>query len=96
MAKNQEMDNLAKDAARALAAGMSYGKWKPLFPHTKDDNILVPAPNTKPCKFCGKPMKKGGRHRDYCSEECAYEARLLRFREYGQRRPKKQKNKEEA
>ena len=26
--KKKEMDNLAKDAAVALAAGMSYGKWK--------------------------------------------------------------------
>lgn len=26
--KKKEMDNLAKDAAAALAAGMSYGKWK--------------------------------------------------------------------
>ena len=27
MAKRKEMDNLAKDAAAALAAGMSYGYW---------------------------------------------------------------------
>ena len=27
-AKKKEMDNLAKDAAAAKAAGMSYGQWK--------------------------------------------------------------------
>ena len=94
MAKNKGMDNLANDAARALAAGMSYGKWKHFHPHTKGEEIVVVDPNTKPCVICGKPMKKGGTLKKYCSPECAYEARKLREIEFKQR--KMAKKKEEA
>lgn len=93
MARMIEPDNLAKDATRALAAGMSYGKWKPDHPHTKDDEIIIPDPNTKPCEVCGKPMKKGGRHKKYCCEECAYQAKQMRDKEHKQR---KREKKEEA
>ena len=47
MAKKREPDNLAKDAAAALAAKMSYGKWKAFHPHTKDGGICVPVVKTK-------------------------------------------------
>lgn len=40
MAKKKEMDNLAKDAAAALAAGMSYGKWKAM-----QDPVKIEEPN---------------------------------------------------
>ncbi len=86
-------DNLSRDATRALAAGMSYGRWKSFYPHTKDDEIVIQDPNTKPCEICGKPMKKGGRRKKYCSEECAYEAQKMRDKEYDQRQKEK---KEEA
>ena len=45
--KKREPDNLAKDAAAALAAKMSYGKWKAFHPHTKDGGICVPVIKTK-------------------------------------------------
>lgn len=94
MARKREPDNLAKDATRALAAGMSYGKWKAGHPHTKDDVIYIPPPNTKPCEICGTPMRKGGRVKKFCCEECAYIARKMRNKEYRQRQ--KEKKKEEA
>jgi len=31
-------DNLALDAMDARAAGMTYGKWKAMHPHTKNAN----------------------------------------------------------
>lgn len=86
MARKREPDNLAKDAARALAAGMSYGKWKPLNPHTMEEKIVVPAQNTKPCEICGKLMKKGGVRRKYCCEECSHKAKLMRDNECKRRR----------
>lgn len=95
MARKRDPDNLDKDSARATAAGLSYGQWKPFFPHTKDDNILPPPPNTKPCEICGTPMRKGGRVKKFCCEECAYIARKMRNKEYRQRQ-KAKKKKEEA
>ena len=83
MAKKKKMDNLAKDAAAALAAGMSYGRWKALHPKTdavesQDDEIPY---GWKPCKNCGKYFKptKGGQR--YCDGQCKIEAQRTRDRE---------------
>lgn len=71
MAK-REMDNLAKDAAAALKAGMSYGRWKALHPNTKDIEEEPAVPEGLPiCKHCGKPFKpKSYRKQVYCEYEC--------------------------
>lgn len=53
------MDNLARDAARALAAGQTYGKWKAEHPKTKDEKIEVEDPNVRSCDVCGKPIPRG-------------------------------------
>lgn len=73
---DQTIDRLAEDAKAALAAGMSYGKYKAL----KRENLL---PQTFPttataesdlvCAICGKPISL--RKRKYCGPECADVAR---------------------
>ena len=72
------MDRLTSDSIAAVNAGMTYGKWKALHPHTEVKNE-VPVKGAKPCKVCGKVIPKrastSGRQRKlYCSSECAYEA----------------------
>lgn len=78
------MDRLTKDSIAAVKAGMTYGKWKALHPHTEEkvavsDEIEAQEKEVKLCKMCGKPFNirvkgSGGQNRLYCSRECAYEA----------------------
>lgn len=81
MAKKKR-DRLAEDAAKAKAAGMSYGKWKALQPPDepeKPKKIVIE--NT--CQFCGKKFyQNDNRQRKYCSPECKYEVDLQKHREY--------------
>lgn len=84
MAKKKEMDNLAKDAAAALAAGMSYGKWKALHPKTdaaepQDEEIPY---GWKMCKYCGKYFKSRKPGQRYCDIQCQMAAQRIRDREY--------------
>jgi hypothetical protein len=83
MAKKKEPDNLAKDAARALAAGMSYGRWKAFHPYTKDKEEKPAVPEGwLICKECGKPFKpKTKRSQSYCEVECQRVAATRRFYE---------------
>jgi hypothetical protein len=82
MAKKKEMDNLAKDAARALAAGMSYGNWKALHPNTKDVVIEPKIPEEwRICKHCGKEFKpRNSRKQVYCEAGCQVAAQQERYR----------------
>ena len=79
------MDRLTMDSIAAVKAGMTYGKWKALHPHTEEDievpdEIEEPVKEVKLCKICGEPIinfrvrGSGGRKKLYCSRECAYEA----------------------
>ena len=49
MAKKKAPDKLAQEVSQALAAGMSYGKWKATQP------VVAPPPKTLPrdsrCRF---------------------------------------------
>lgn len=81
MAKKKEMDKLAKDAAAALAAGMSYGKWKAM----QDKPVVVePKPGELPegwriCEWCGKPYKPYSRRaQKYCELRCQQAASYAR------------------
>lgn len=82
MAKKKEMDNLARDAAAALAANMSYGKWKALNPNTKD-KCDEPLPQDSPtCQECGQPFRpRSYVKQKYCCVECQRASANRRFRE---------------
>lgn len=84
MAKKKEMDKLAQDAAAALAAGMSYGKWKAM-----QDPVKIEKPNPdeipegyKICEWCKKPYKPTSRRlQKYCDYYCQHEAYKEKERE---------------
>lgn len=95
--KKKEMDNLAKDAARALAAGMSYGNWKALHPNTKD-MVDEPAPQGwLICKHCGKPFKPtNNRKQFYCEAGCQLAAQTERYREQNRERSREYQRRKSA
>ena len=77
-------DNLALDAMDARAAGMTYGKWKALHPHTKAANEprLAQKPKPKPkqpagprehvviCEGCGVRFVTTIKNKKYCTAHC--------------------------
>lgn len=75
MAKKREPDNLAMDAAAALAAGMSYGKYMAL----RYKPVQKPAPKKEEpegdrvCKICGTPFFAIRWNQLCCCKECSYE-----------------------
>ena len=101
--KKKFMDNLAKDAAAALAAGMSYGKWKAIHGDTRDANESIEEPvpeGWRICEHCGKPYKPYSRRpQKYCDSVCQQDALrkrdrekyLARSREYQRRKREEQK-----
>ena len=72
MAKKKAMDKLAQDAAAALAAGMSYGKWKAMQTPVAIEKKEETPEEWRTCKCCGKPFKpnKYGKRQLYCEVEC--------------------------
>lgn len=67
------MDNLAKDAAAARAAGMSYGQYMA----TKEQNVVHKAKQPLfgqqkryECVWCGAVIPADSKRRKYCSQEC--------------------------
>ena len=84
MARKREMDQLAKDAAAARAAGMSYGKWKALQePVVEEAPKVVEIPEGwKRCPHCGKIFKPAPRKaKKYCEPLCQMAAARARDRE---------------
>lgn len=75
MARYDGVDILALEAAAALQAGMSYGKWKAMGGKVEP---TVDAPLVKGwqiCKRCGKIFKpKKGVRQLFCNPDCQYEA----------------------
>ena len=79
----KEPDRLSLESSAAIAAGMSYGKWKEM--QKSPVTIEKTAQKKKPtadmliCKWCGEPfMPKTKRAQLYCRESCqeaAYRAR---------------------
>lgn len=75
-------DRLSMDSSAALAAGMSYGQWKVLHPHTdyeepghkRKRKPKRVAPMIK-CEVCGA-MFESHYGRKYCSEACTYQKKL--------------------
>lgn len=68
--RNKQPDKLSVEVSMAIAANMSYGKWKAM---QKPDIKPKPQPKGEPCvcKECGKVFIKPKRNnRVYCSDEC--------------------------
>ena len=82
MAKKQKVDRLAHEAALALAAGMSYGKWKAMQPPVEPDVYDGIAPGWRVCKCCGKPFKPKTQNKQiYCEIYCQKQAQYERDRQ---------------
>lgn len=75
------MDNLARDCAKALQAGMSYGQWKALHPYTKWETEQ-PSVEARPCHWCGNPLPESWQpNRKYCCDKCKQAADRIRNRD---------------
>lgn len=86
--RKKHLDNLTKDVLAAQEAGMSYGQYKALHPHTKEDDEpeeLVTDCDKKAlvCIQCGKTfvVPRYQTNKKYCSEGCRDKAYLARKRE---------------
>ena len=60
------MDNLDLDAVAATSTGMSYGYWKSLHPHTKEEKREP----VRTCRNCGKSLDLAERRKKYCDLYC--------------------------
>ena len=75
--RNAPPDRLTRDAMAAQAAGMSYGHWKALHPHTEEvvqeeAPVLDDKRRNLTCHWCGKTFITDTRHatRLYCDDVC--------------------------
>lgn len=70
MAKKKP-DKLAQEVNMALAAGMSYGKWKALQTPTVIEEPKPVVRRMKKCALCGAEFPVyDNRPRSYCGEQC--------------------------
>ena len=83
MTIKNEPDKLAQDAAAALAAGMTYGKWKalqpiiPIEPKTPKESFIEHV-----CEHCGcKFIRHDCKRVKYCGEKCRDAAARKREKE---------------
>ena len=74
-------DNLSIESSKAIAAGMTYGKWKALqseglidsTDHVEDSQKV--SADVLICQYCGNPIYgEIGRGRMYCTKHCAGKA----------------------
>lgn len=80
----QPMDRLSRDSCAALAAGMSYGKYKALHPHTEGPDGIENIPRARveiKCAWCGAIVMTKDKRRKYCSVSCMQNASKKRVRE---------------
>jgi endogenous inhibitor of DNA gyrase (YacG/DUF329 family) len=75
--KRKKLDRLTRDVLAAEAAGMSYGKWKVLHPHTPDEDEeeeqeMDPDSVVVNCEYCGERFvkSKNNQTRKFCSANC--------------------------
>lgn len=97
---SEDMGNLSRDACAALEAGMSYGQYKAMHPHTgtseaEEDTQAAKQPEAKwkqvKCKQCGKEFWRpsGRNNKVYCSEKCRWEAnQQIKNRKYIPKEPR--------
>ena len=88
MAKTKEQDKLSQEVAMALAAGMSYGKWKALQPPVTVKKELPEG--WRYCPQCGKPFKSGQGKR-FCDIYCRTKAYAPKARECNRRNYRRKK-----
>lgn len=84
MAKKKEHDKLSSEVAMALAAGMSYGKWKAMQTPVKIEPKKNPIGiETQRCAWCGAEFTSyDNRNRKYCGDRC----RMLRDKAYSRQK----------
>lgn len=80
MGRHKKPDKLTQENAQALAAGMSYGKWKALHPVSVEEKLSKPYYNIKKCAFCGFEFRSDSGKKVYCSDSCREKAYLKRKR----------------
>lgn len=75
--KRKKLDRLTRDAIAAQEAGMSYGKWKALHPHTPDEDDekeqeLDTDKEVAVCEYCGERFVKfkWQKTRRFCGAIC--------------------------
>ena len=77
--RKEPLDRLTRDVLAAEAAGMSYGQYKALHPHTPDEDEIKepPKPKADPdkyervCATCGKVFYLRTKvHMKYCGDYC--------------------------
>lgn len=83
MAKKNEPDQLAQDAAAALAAGMSYGRWKAAQPVVEvKKNLPAIGIPTRRCALCGVEFRDDeNKNKKYCTVNCRNKAVYIRRKE---------------
>lgn len=83
MAKKNKPDQLAQDAAAALAAGMTYGKWKAMqLVVPIEHKLMPPAIETRRCVVCGVEFVGNYHARNkYCSARCSRIAYSIKQKE---------------
>ena len=87
-----KMDRLTLDCIASRKAGMTYGKWKAIHPHTEVEE--PEAPKTGPrklCGICGQEIPSSYKGKLYCGVICAAEANRARNREFGKRKRERMK-----
>ena len=79
--KKKAPDKLAQDAAAALAAGMTYGKWKAMNSHPVTIEKKIPD-GWRVCEWCGKPFRPSTKsNKRFCEVYCQKEAYHARRRQ---------------
>lgn len=73
-------DKLSQDVSKALAANMSYGKWKAMQEPVAVGEKPIPEGWAK-CEYCGKLFKKK-RGQRFCDLYCRNQAYSTRQKEY--------------
>jgi endogenous inhibitor of DNA gyrase (YacG/DUF329 family) len=73
--KRKKLDRLTRDAIAAQEAGMSYGKWKALHPHTPDEDDeeeqeITPGAVIANCEYCGEKFVKTTKAKRFCCATC--------------------------
>lgn len=95
--KTEKTDKLSQEVSMAIAAGMSYGKWKAMQPEKTTKAVKKIPEGMKECPHCGKLFTPhNGKHKfcePYCRIEASYEKQREQKKEW-QRKKRLQKKTE--